>query len=230
MNWLSDLFMRLVRWIRPSHQPQPTPEPEPAPVPVPTPEPTPEPEPLPATAKALWDAGLIYPGAHVSESERHPLLQEMATALAKLQAAQQQSGHDGFEYRFQKIYSTMGLTAHEIAAESWSFQSNLPLDDIAEEMFYSWERSKGLGPRLPRSGYMPAQAWRRARTASGTPVSWWPGERGKQWRAKTSTIIGMSSGTSVRTTESIWSSPKTGTPGGPAGRRQSTRRKGRSDG
>jgi hypothetical protein len=96
-----------------------------------------------ATSQALTDAGLIYPGARVCESEPHELLQWLARDHAKYQAAKRRQGHQRFQERFDAIYKALGLYAVEIAAESWDRQRNDPLPEIGKEMFRCWEQSPG---------------------------------------------------------------------------------------
>jgi len=96
-----------------------------------------------ATSQALIDAGLAYRGAHVCESEPHDLLQSLARGHAQYQATKRRQGHQRFQERFDAIYEALGLSAAEIAAESWGRQRNDPLPEIGTEMFRCWEQSPG---------------------------------------------------------------------------------------
>ena len=89
------------------------------------------------------NAGIFYPGAHVCESEPHDLLQSLARGHAQYQASRQRQGHQRFQERFDAIYKALGLSAAEIAAESWERQRDDPLLAIGVEMFRCWEQSSG---------------------------------------------------------------------------------------
>jgi thioredoxin 1 len=97
-----------------------------------------------ATAQALREAGLAYTGAHVAESEEHPLLQELASGHAAAMAATLYQDHAGFQSRYEKIAASIpGAKAAEIVAESWARQANDPLAEIGAEMFRCWQYSAG---------------------------------------------------------------------------------------
>jgi hypothetical protein len=70
-------------------------------------------------AEGLIQAGLRFPGAHVCESQRHPLFMSLARQGAQMQAQQCRGGHPGFDGRFQQALGS-GLcgSCSEIAAES----------------------------------------------------------------------------------------------------------------
>jgi len=99
---------------------------------------------LTPTAQALVDAGLAFKGAHVCESERHPLLMQLAADHAANMARRRRQSHDGFKQRAAKIRAEVGnVLASEIVAESWDRQRSDPLPAIGEEMFASWRHSRG---------------------------------------------------------------------------------------
>lgn len=96
------------------------------------------------TQNGLIEAGEIYSGAHVCESEQHPLLMEMATRHAKYQANCKTQGHQYFQQRVDELYKTMGQYKYaEIAAESWERQVNNSPKELGKEMFFCWARSPG---------------------------------------------------------------------------------------
>lgn len=92
----------------------------------------------------LIEAGKVFLGAHVCESEVHPLLMEMATRHANYQASHQQQGHQLFSQRVDELSRTMGSYAYaEIAAESWNWQVNDTMLELGAEMFKCWKQSPG---------------------------------------------------------------------------------------
>lgn len=99
---------------------------------------------LSETATGLIEAGKVYPGAHVCESEIHPALMEMATRHAKYQAAHRQQGHQLFDARVAELRRTMKNSAFaEICAESWKEQKNDSKRALGDEMFKCWRQSPG---------------------------------------------------------------------------------------
>jgi hypothetical protein len=96
------------------------------------------------TQTGLIEAGKLYSGAHVCDSEQHPLLMEMATRHAAYQAKYNTQGHQLFDERVEELQKTMGKYQYaEICAESWKRQENDPLLDLGKEMFLCWEQSRG---------------------------------------------------------------------------------------
>lgn len=92
----------------------------------------------------LIEAGKIFAGAHVCESEQHPILMEMAARHAKYQADHNQQGHQLFQLRVEELYSTLGQYKYaEIAAESWVWQVEATMLELGTEMFKSWRQSPG---------------------------------------------------------------------------------------
>jgi len=99
---------------------------------------------LTPTQDGLIEAGKIFAGAHVCESEIQPLLMEMATRHAKYQADHNNQGHQLFQQRVEELYRTLGQYKYsEIAAESWKWQeADSPLA-LGTEMFKCWFKSAG---------------------------------------------------------------------------------------
>lgn len=96
-----------------------------------------------APSEALIEAGKIYPGAHVCESERHPLLMKLCREHAQYMAEHEQLGHQNFNSRYAEIRKQLNISASEIAAETWERQKDESFDKVGKEMFYCWERSPG---------------------------------------------------------------------------------------
>jgi hypothetical protein len=100
--------------------------------------------PVGLTAEGLISAGLIFPGAQVCLSERHPALMAMATRHAKYQADRRTQGHQMFQARCEELRQTMGnFQFAEIAAESWPWQKDFAMDALGKEMFVCWRQSPG---------------------------------------------------------------------------------------
>jgi hypothetical protein len=96
------------------------------------------------SAEGLASAGLIFPGAQVCLSERHPALMAMATRHAQYQARMKQQGHQLFAARCEELRKSMGNFAFaEIAAESWPWQKTDSMLDLGTEMFKCWKQSPG---------------------------------------------------------------------------------------
>ncbi|MCK9569138.1 hypothetical protein M0R72_09365 [Candidatus Pacearchaeota archaeon] len=95
------------------------------------------------TAQALIDAGKKFAGCKACNSEQHELLQRLATEHAVYMATRNRLGHDGFNKRYQQIQNELGLSASEIAAESWPIEGTESLADIANQMFKAWKYSSG---------------------------------------------------------------------------------------
>jgi hypothetical protein len=100
--------------------------------------------PGPGSAEGLISAGLIFPGAQVCLSERHPALMAMATRHAKYQASMKQQGHQLFAARCEELRQSMGPHEFaEIAAESWPWQKTETMFNLGDEMFKCWRQSPG---------------------------------------------------------------------------------------
>jgi Fe-S cluster biosynthesis and repair protein YggX len=96
------------------------------------------------TQIGLIEAGKLWKGAHVCESEIHILLMEMATRQAKYQADHNTQGHQKFQQRVEELFRTMGQYAYaEICAESWEWQENDTMLILGEEMYRCWNQSPG---------------------------------------------------------------------------------------
>ena len=94
-------------------------------------------------AQYLIEAGLKYPGAKVCESKAHRLLMQLAQEHAEYMAEAHQQGHQNFQSRWNEIDKKLDMSASEIAAETWDRQSDSPMEEVATEMFKSWEQSRG---------------------------------------------------------------------------------------
>lgn len=88
--------------------------------------------------QALLDEGRVYPGAHVGESEQHPLLVELAKGHAHYMARYNQQGHQHYQARYDQVARDLGMQANEICAESWPWEANASLQDLAKSMFKAW--------------------------------------------------------------------------------------------
>ena len=95
------------------------------------------------TSEGLISAGLNYEGAHVCESQMHPLLQQLTEDHEKYMAQTCRQGHQDFQSRYDKIQQELNLGAAEICAESWSEQENSSYYDLGIEMFKCWQQSPG---------------------------------------------------------------------------------------
>jgi hypothetical protein len=96
------------------------------------------------TQTGLIEAGKVFPGAHVCESELHPALQAMATRHAQYQASHNQQGHQLFDSRVAELRKTMtNQSFAEIAAESWARQKDDSKLALGTEMFTCWKQSPG---------------------------------------------------------------------------------------
>jgi len=99
---------------------------------------------LTPTQSGLIEAGKVFPGAHVCESEIHSTLMEMATRHALYQATKNTQGHQFFQQRVEELYHTMGQYAYaEICAESWKWQEHDTMLALGKEMFKCWKQSPG---------------------------------------------------------------------------------------
>lgn len=98
---------------------------------------------LPDTVIGLIEAGQKYPGAHVCESLPQELLMELAQEHSQYMADVQRQGHQGFPDRAKEIRDALQLSAAEICAESWPWQSGSTPDELGAEMFHCWEQSPG---------------------------------------------------------------------------------------
>jgi len=103
----------------------------------------------------LTKAGKVYNGVRCYEGQRNSLLDSLAQTYSNEMAAiNSQSrnkswrnpmgeGHFGVEARYAKIRQDLGMKGDEVTAESWYWQSNSPMNEIAEGMFDSWRQSSG---------------------------------------------------------------------------------------
>jgi len=99
---------------------------------------------LTSIQQGLIEAGKGFNGAHVQESEIHPLLMGMATRHANYQALHNTQGHQLFQQRVTELQQTMGQYVYaEIVAESWVRQVNDTPLELGTEMFRCWEKSSG---------------------------------------------------------------------------------------
>lgn len=94
-------------------------------------------------AQALIEAGRVYPGARVCESEPQPLLMRLAAEHAAYQAEHRRQGHQGFQGRYERITAAGLGPSAEICAESWPWQDSEGLEALGAEMFRSWGHSPG---------------------------------------------------------------------------------------
>jgi len=94
-------------------------------------------------SEALIEAGLRFKGAHICESQPHPLLMQLCSQHAQYMADHKTLGHQNFQERWDTIRSILGVNASEIAAETWDRQKDDSLDEIGTEMFTSWKSSSG---------------------------------------------------------------------------------------
>jgi len=108
------------------------------------------------TSEALLKAGQDFPGANAAWSQPHPLLTELAAGYAAWMADHgTQGGHSGFQRRYDRILAELALSAAEITAESWPWQSataptgsgrheaTSTLAEIGTEMWRCWSQSPG---------------------------------------------------------------------------------------
>lgn|SRR5574340_69943 len=99
---------------------------------------------LSESATGLIEAGKVFPGAHVCESELNPILQEMATRHAKYQATHNRQGHQLFDQRVKELNKTLGKYKYsEVAAEAWKNQKDETKFNLGIEAFTCWKKSPG---------------------------------------------------------------------------------------
>jgi hypothetical protein len=92
----------------------------------------------------LFEAGKIFEGAHVCESEQSAVLMEMATRHSQYQADHRQQGHQLWDKRVKELFKTLGqYTYSEIAAESWPEQAEASMLELGTEMYNCWRKSSG---------------------------------------------------------------------------------------
>jgi hypothetical protein len=92
----------------------------------------------------LIEAGKIFAGAHVCESEQNQILMAMASRHARYQAEHQKQGHQLFSLRVEELYSTLGQYKYaEIASESWLWQAEASMLELGTECFKCWRASPG---------------------------------------------------------------------------------------
>ena len=94
-------------------------------------------------SEALIEAGLRFPGAHICESKKHPLLMQLCSEHSQYMADHHKQGHQNFSERYDTISKILKCNASEICAESWDRQKDDPLPVIADEMFKCWKSSSG---------------------------------------------------------------------------------------
>jgi hypothetical protein len=99
---------------------------------------------LSASQVGLIEAGKIFVGARVCDSEQNQILMSMATRHAKYPADHNSQGHQLFQLRVEELYSTLGrYTYAEIAAESWPWETEASMLELGTGMFKSWVQSPG---------------------------------------------------------------------------------------
>lgn len=108
-----------------------------------------------STDSELTKAAKYYPGVRYIEGQRNSLLDSLAQTYSNEMAAiNSQSrnktrrnpmgeGHFGVEARYAKIRQDLGMKGNEVTAESWYWQSNSPMNEVAKGMFDSWQQSSG---------------------------------------------------------------------------------------
>ena len=89
----------------------------------------------------LISASLKFPSVKVFEGTRHQLLMDLAEDHADFMALRNTQGHQEFQARYDQIKKELNLSATEICAESWPWIKEL--NEIAQDMFESWEHSSG---------------------------------------------------------------------------------------
>jgi SAM-dependent methyltransferase len=94
----------------------------------------------------LVQAAMLYPGVRFHEGLRDAYLVGLAEWNSKQQATYGRQDHYEFQRRYDDVRKTLGMRAVEVAAESWSWQSNEPMNVIAKGMFESWAQSRGPQP------------------------------------------------------------------------------------
>jgi len=94
-------------------------------------------------SEALIEAGLRFEGAHICESQPHPLLMQLCSSHTQYMVDYKQLGHQNFQERWDTINRILGVSAAEIAAQTWDRQRNDTLEAVADEMFKCWRQSTG---------------------------------------------------------------------------------------
>jgi uncharacterized protein YkwD len=96
------------------------------------------------TTQGLVDAGRRYPGAQVCSSQEHPDLYRMARQHAKYQAKHRRQGHQNWVSRNRELSRRLpGYKFSEVCAESWFWETNLPMHMVGKSMYQSWAQSRG---------------------------------------------------------------------------------------
>ena len=95
------------------------------------------------TIQALYDAGIAFPGVRCLSGTQDPMIQQLATDAAQLQALRERCGHWDFDARFMQIQQDLSMLASEIAAMSWPEQKDLVMRALGDEMWKCWRESPG---------------------------------------------------------------------------------------
>lgn len=94
--------------------------------------------------KGLIDAGKVYPGAHICESEPNDMLMKIAQEHSDYQASIGVQGHQHFDQRYSQLQLQVGDYKYaEICAESWPEQKDATPEELGHEAFKCWEASSG---------------------------------------------------------------------------------------
>jgi len=104
--------------------------------------------PLPPAVSPLVAAAAIYPAAQCCEGMRDPYLVTMAQGYAEQMAhigsqSYRGRGHFGWTGRHAAILRVLGMDGDEITAESWPWEGDAPMSQIARGMFDAWRQSPG---------------------------------------------------------------------------------------
>jgi hypothetical protein len=82
-----------------------------------------------------------FDGIQFHLSNPHTLLMDLAQEHSEYMAAREKQDHSRFNERYDLIKSRLNLSATEICAESWVWETKP--EEIALSMFKSWEYSPG---------------------------------------------------------------------------------------
>lgn len=96
----------------------------------------------------IVSVGRHYPGVRCFGGLREPLLVELAQDCADRlasngEAAYWRDGHPGWDGRFHRIRSRLGVSAVEVSAFSWPNPSDTLTVEIVRGFFFDWQRSSG---------------------------------------------------------------------------------------
>jgi hypothetical protein len=100
---------------------------------------------LTETQQGIVDACNEFHGAHACVSQRHEILQEIATRHARYQAKMCKQGHQYWTSRYWELQRRVGKKYKfaEIAAESWPWQKDCTPKELGIEFFTCWRKSHG---------------------------------------------------------------------------------------